>query len=619
MDEQRKDGQQSPGIWESWTASADPSGEPGTGRSAAPESAAAEQPGQSGDSAEADQPSSFTQPLGDPQAPGQGPSGYGQPGGSTPGSTAQPGVGYGQPGGGFGPSGYGQAGYGPSYAQGSQPGSQGGSGQGGSGQGGSGQGGQPPYGQGGYPGYGYGQPPGGYGGYGQPPGGYGQPPGGYGQPGRYGQPRPRHGLTTAITYLAVAAVAATAGALIVAFAGASGHSPAASSGNSGNVFPGFNGGTFPGGSGNGTGNSGATIPSGSAAQIERTVSAGLVIINSNLKYTAPGDAAAATGIILSSSGLVLTNNHVINDTEGLTATVVATGVQYHARWIGYDKGSDVAVIQIEGAPKLTTAPIGDSSTVKVGDAVIGMGNADGTGRLSYVQGQITGLDQAITASDQGSGIAPERLTGMLETNADIVPGDSGGPLVNSQGKVIGMDTAASTTSMENQSDIGFAIPINHAMAIARLIIEGKAGNGVQIGPSGFVGVLVPSNKNGTQSKETNPSVQLREQANGNQASRLPPPTSCVESNADLGLPTKIAPVNSGTLVLGALCNTPAESAGLGPGDVITSVDHQTVTSPSSLTHILLAIRGGSTVPMTWVTPSDQTVTQTVHLSTAPPE
>jgi S1-C subfamily serine protease len=624
MDEQHSDGQQSPGFWESWTASADPSGQPETGSSEPSESAAAEQPGQSSDPAAADQPASYTQPLGYPQvASGQGPSEYGQPGGFTP-PAGQPGAGYGQPGAGYGQPGYGQPGYGQAdygqnYAQGG--GNYGQAGYPGSGQGGYpggyGQGGQPGgYGQGGHPG-GYGQA--GYGGYGQPPGGYGQPPGGYGRPGRYGQPRPRHGLTTAITYLAVAAVAATAGALIVAFAGASGHSPAASSGNSG-VFPSLPGGGF-GGSGNGTGgNSGAGSISGSTqSRIERAVSPGLVIISSNLKYTAPGDSAAATGIIISSSGLVLTNNHVINDTEGLTVTLVSTGVQYRAKWLGYDKTSDVAVIQVEGAPKLTTAPIGDSSTVKVGDAVIGMGNADGTGHLSYVQGQITALDQSITASDQGSGIAPERLTGMLETNADIVPGDSGGPLVSSDGKVIGMDTAASSTSMENQQDIGFAIPINHAIAIARQIIAGKSGNGIQVGPSGFVGVLVPSNKNGTQSTETNPSVQLQKQASGNPSRNLPPPSGCVQSNEDLGLPSKIAPVNSGTLVLGALCGTPAASAGIGSGDVITSVNHQAVTSPSTLTHILLSTRGGATVTMTWVTPSDQTVTQTVHLATAPPE
>ena len=153
-------------------------------------------------------------------------------------------------------------------------------------------------------------------------------------------------------------------------------------------------------------------------------------------------------MIISPSGLVLTNNHVINGTTGLTAIVASTGQRYTATWLGYDKGSDVAVIKLDGASGLRTVPIGDSSNVKIGDDVVGMGNANGTGRISYVSGTITDVDQTITASDDGSGEAPERLTGMLQTNAQIIPGDSGGPLVSTGGKVIGMDTAASVAGVE---------------------------------------------------------------------------------------------------------------------------------------------------------------------------
>ena len=102
------------------------------------------------------------------------------------------------------------------------------------------------------------------------------------------------------------------------------------------------------------------------------------------------------------------------------------------------------MIQLVGASGLTTVPVGDSSTVKVGDNVIGMGNAGGTGSITSVAGTVTALNQSITASDDGSGVAPERLTGMIQTNANIIPGDSGGPLASTEGKVIGMDTAAST-------------------------------------------------------------------------------------------------------------------------------------------------------------------------------
>jgi S1-C subfamily serine protease len=633
MDEQNSD-RQSPGFWESWTASADQSGQP--------EDVQASTPG--------DDDSAGPSQLADPAQPGPAQSGSAQPGPAQPASAqpepAQPGpaepwsqhsapggaaghqpaaftqpLGFPQPGFSQPPPGYGQPG---GYSQ------AGGYAQAGSAQPGSGQPG------GGQPGYGgrqgYNQP--GYGG--QPGGGFGQPPGGgYGMPGGYGQPprppRPRRsGLTTAITYIAVAAIAAAAGGLVVAFTDSGHQQPSASSGagngNFGNGFGGngFGNNPFSGNGSNGSGNGvnpGGNISQSTLQKVQSAVQPGLVVITSNLKYNGNA-AAAATGMVISKSGLVLTNNHVINGTTGLTATVVATHRQYTAKWLGYDKGSDIAVIQLEGASGLTTVPLGDSSSVQVGDDVVGMGNGGGTGSISTVAGSVTGLNQTITASDDGSGAAPERLTGMIETNANIIPGDSGGPLASTDGKVIGMDTAASTGSItNNQQDVGFAIPINKALAIARQIIAGQQGAGVQIGTSGFVGVLVPSGQNGAQSTATSPSVQLRQQEANQQSigQTNPAPTGCLQGNTSPGVPTKIAPVGSGTLVLGSLCQTPAAAAGLVAGDVITKVNSQPVTSPASLMNLLKAIHGGSTVSLTWITPSDQTVTQTLTLAAAPPQ
>jgi S1-C subfamily serine protease len=570
MDEQNSDSQQ-PGTWDSWTPSA---GQPGQ-----------QDAGQAGQAGSAGQPAAFTQPIGYPQGDYAAP-GYGQPG-------------YGQPG-------YAQQ---ASYPQG-QPGQ----GQPGQGQDQPGYGGQPAQ-------PGYGGPPGGYG-Y-QPGGGFGQPPGGYGAPGSYGQPprpRRRRGLTAAITYIAVAAMAATAGGLVVAFADTGNEPPSASSGSgNGGSFGLPNNGAFPG---TGGGSNSSSISSATLRKVEDAVTPGLVVITSNLRYDGQGAAAAATGMIINSNGLVLTNNHVINGTTGLTATVPSTGRQYTAQWLGYDKGSDVAVIKLEGASGLRTVPLGNSSTVKVGDDVVGMGNAGGTGHISYVVGSITGLNQTIRASDDGSGVSPERLTGMLQTNAQIIPGDSGGPLANTDGKVIGMDTAASTDSTANgQQDLGYAIPINKALGIAQQIVAGQASSAVHIGTSGFIGVLVASGPNGTQSTEPNPRLQLHqeEQAQGEFSQLNPAPNSCVTSGANPTVPPEIAPVSSGTLVLGALCQTPADSVGLIAGDVITRVNSQSVSSPSSLMNTLLAIRAGTTTSLTWVTPSDQTVTRTVTLAQAPPQ
>ncbi len=556
-EEQSSDGQQ-PGAWEAWAPQPDQPLDLSAANPSAPDPSGEPESGQPG----------FGQPV------------YGQPGSDQP--AYGPPSGY-QAGGGFGQPGYGQ------------PGS-----------------GQPAYG-----------PPSGYqagGGFGQPPGGQGPPPG-YGRP-----PRRRSRLTTAVTYIAVAAVAAAIGGLAVGLNDSGNQQPSASSGTFGN--PNFGGSGQPNNNG-GSHSSGAHISGAALHKVEQTVEPGLVVISSSLSYQGAGASAAATGMIISSNGLVLTNNHVINGTTGLTATVVGTNQKFSAKWLGYDKHSDVAVIQLVNASGLNasglkTVPLGNSSSVKVGDTVVGMGNAGGTGRIQAVAGTVTALNQSITASDQGSGVSAERLTGMLQTNAEIIPGDSGGPLANVSGQVIGMDTAASTGSAfsgQQNQDVGFAIPINKAIAIGRQIISGQSSSSIHIGPSGFVGVLVPGGKNGTQSTVTSPRLQLRqqEQADSQFGPVQPAPSTCLHSNQQAGVPSKVAPVSSGTLVLGSLCGTPAAVTGLVPGDVITKVNSQPVSSPASLMNILQGISGGSTVQLTWVTPGGQTDSRPLTLAKAPPQ
>ena len=149
--------------------------------------------------------------------------------------------------------------------------------------------------------------------------------------------------------------------------------------------------------------------------------------------------------MLSSNGVVLTNNHVINGATAIKVTDIGNGKTYTATVVGYDASHDVAVIQLQGASGLTTASLGNSSTVQTGDNVTALGNAEGKGGTpSVASGTVTALNQSITASDELSGVS-EQLTGLIETNAPIQPGDSGGSLVNSYGQVIGMDTAASSS------------------------------------------------------------------------------------------------------------------------------------------------------------------------------
>ena len=353
---------------------------------------------------------------------------------------------------------------------------------------------------------------------------------------------------------------------------------------------------------------------------------GLVVINSKLQDDgADVSGAAGTGMIISSSGLVLTNNHVINATNGLTATVVATHKTYPAMWLGYDKGSDIAVIKLEGASGLTPVPLGNSSAVKVGEGVAAMGNANGTGSITTVTGAITGLNEAIMASDEGSGESAEHLTGMLQTDADIIQGDSGGPLVSTAGQVIGMDTASSSDVMASQENAGFAIPVNKAMTIAREIIAGRPGAGVRVGATGFVGVLVASAPDGRQSTQTSPRAQLQQMEESEEQQGLSPgsfytsPSGCLSNTAAAGIPGHIAPASSGALVLGALCQSPAAAAGLAAGDVISAAARQPVSSPASLTSILAKVPAGKTITIVWVSPDGQTVTHKITLVQIPPQ
>ena len=146
----------------------------------------------------------------------------------------------------------------------------------------------------------------------------------------------------------------------------------------------------------------------SLAQVEAKVDPGLVDVVSTIDY-GQGE-AAGTGIVLSSSGEVLTNNHVVEGATSISVTDIGNGKTYNATVVGYDATSDVAVIKLQGASGLQTASLGNSSTVAAGESVVAIGNAGGAGGTpSAAPGTVTSLDQSITASDESSGSA-EQLT-----------------------------------------------------------------------------------------------------------------------------------------------------------------------------------------------------------------
>ena len=224
------------------------------------------------------------------------------------------------------------------------------------------------------------------------------------------------------------------------------------------------------------------------------VQPGLVIINTTLQYNS--EQAAGTGIVISADGLVLTNNHVIEDSTSINATDVGNGRTYRAKVVGYDQTGDIAVIQLQGASGLKTAPVGNSALVKTGAPVVAMGNADGQSAIVPAAGQVTALHQTITASDEGGSITSETLHGMIEVNADIVSGDSGGPLANASGQVIGIDTAGNGEGFSaQQSTDGFAIPINTALSVASQITAGQASSVITIGYPPFMGVYIGGGSN----------------------------------------------------------------------------------------------------------------------------
>src|ERR1700677_2170624 len=326
----------------------------------------------------------------------------------------------------------------------------------------------------GYGPYPYGGSPADYGG--SPaagPAGYGGGPG-YGYGGYPPPPPPgkRRRSSGFLSHLAVAvlAVGVGIGATVAVYhpansttSASSGSGNSAVPGGAGSVpEPGISTPTNPSSGGDGT-SSGNTAAEQS---VINKVEPGVVLINSTLQYDS--EAGAGTGMVINSDGLVLTNNHVIEDSTKLSATVVATGKTYPATVIGYDKTGDVALIKLTGASGLHTIPIGNSSATKTGNTVLALGNAEGQGSLVPAAGTITGTDKTITASDEGGTISTETLHGMLKTDADIVSGDSGGPLSNTSGQVIGMDTAGDNVQEgSGQSATGFAIPIDTALALAR--------------------------------------------------------------------------------------------------------------------------------------------------------
>ena len=344
-----------------------------------------------------------------------------------------------------------------------------------------------------------------------------------------------------------------------------------------------------------------------------------------------GAVAAGTGIVLTSNGTVLTNNHVIRGATSIKVTDIGNGRTYTAKVVGYDASHDVAVIQLQNASGLTTASLGDSSSVQTGDSVTALGNAGGKGGTpSVATGTVTALNQGITASDEGSGVNSEQLTGLIETNANIQPGDSGGALVNSYGQVVGMNTAASSgTQVQSESGQSavqaYAIPIDHAESIAKQVEAGQSSSTVHIGATAFLGIESDGSSSGGSSGSSGGSGGSGDgsgfggfgdgsgfggQGDGSGFGGFGQGDGSGTSGSGSG-------TSNGVTIAGALSGSPAASAGLTEGDTITSVGGQSVSSASDISQILVKYHPGDKISISWVDQSGQSQTATVTLASGP--
>jgi S1-C subfamily serine protease len=286
--------------------------------------------------------------------------------------------------------------------------------------------------------------------------------------------------------------------------------------------------------------------------------------------------AAGTGIVISGSGLVMTNNHVIRGATSIRVRVVTTGKSYTAKVLGYSVPGDIALLKLQNASGLTTAPLGRSSTVHVGDHVTAVGNAGGVGGApSVTTGRVTALHQAITVSNEEGGES-QQLQDLIQNSASVQPGDSGGAILNTSGRVVGVITAASGGFRLQGGTGGFAIPVDDALSITRQIRAGRSSATVHVGPTAFLGV------------KTQP------------------------ASGGFG-------ETSGVVVAGVVSGTAAARAGIQEGDVIYSFAGHSVNSPTGLAKLVLALRPGTAVTLKWIDGFRNRRSAVVHPAVGPPQ
>lgn len=290
---------------------------------------------------------------------------------------------------------------------------------------------------------------------------------------------------------------------------------------------------------------------------------GIVDIYTTLGYE--HGRAAGTGMIISRSGEVLTNNHVIAGATRFKVVDVTTHHRYSATVVGYSVPRDIAVLQLAHAWDLRTVKRGGAIPLHIGMRVVARGNAQGRGGPpKTARGRIIALHQQILARDETGDT--ETLNNVIATNAPVVPGYSGGPLENSQNRVLGIVTAGSTSGVHR----GFAIPLTQALQIVRRIESGKSNAVVHVGPTAFLGVTLDD-----------------------------------------------AP--GGAKIFSVLQGKPADLAGLVKGDVITSLNDAKISSRADVRQEVLSLVPGKAVSIGWTDTNGIAQTGTITPISGPPQ
>jgi putative serine protease PepD len=323
---------------------------------------------------------------------------------------------------------------------------------------------------------------------------------------------------------------------------------------------------------NATGN-GLNTSSANANQVTAVAAKILPSVVTISLTASDGSGDEGSGIIISSDGKILTNNHVVtaaNNGDSMNVTF-GNGKITPAKIVGTDLASDLAVIQASNVSGLTPATLGDSSTVVVGEDVVAVGAPLGLSN-TVTSGIISALNRPVVpASDSGSqnnnSNSTQSVLDAIQTDASINPGNSGGPLVDMSGKVIGINSAIATASsgsfggsgQSGSIGLGFAIPINQAQWIANeLITNGKATHSL-------LGVSVGD----------------------------PAPTA----------------TQAGAVVKTVSSGGAADKAGIKVGDVITKVDDQQTASADSLVAAIRSYKPGTPVTLTYVRGGQSSTTQ----------